>query len=148
MNNNFCFNCDHSDHWTRNCSYWFYLYRVTFQCDEDSVKTQSLQEQEWDQKWLWSHARFQLMHAFKNNDNEAVSHTDSSESESEHSEKCWKNWMSFLLIMIWNESFLLFLHTESTLFKSRKSLTHESKSHHHVKSFTVTVYLSDLTLIQ
>ena len=87
MNNNFCFNCDHSDYWTRDCSYHFYFYKITFWCDKDSVKAQSLQEWEQDQKWSQSHARFQSTHAFKNNDDEAVNHTDSSKSESEHSEK-------------------------------------------------------------
>ena len=87
MNNNFCFNCDHFDHQTRDCSYQFYLYRVTFWCDKDSIKAQSLQEWEWDQKWSQSHARSQLMHAFKNSDDEAASHADSSESESEHFKK-------------------------------------------------------------
>ena len=88
MNNNFCFNCDYSDYWTRDCSYWFYLYRVTFQCDKNSVKAQSFQEWEQDQKWLQFHAKSQLMCAFKNNNDEAVSHTDNSESKSKHSKKC------------------------------------------------------------
>ena len=148
MNNNFCFNCDHFDHQTRDCSYWFYLYRIIFWFDKDSVKTQLLWEWEWDQKWFWSHARSQLMCAFKNSDDEAVSHADSSESESEHSEKCWKNWTSFLSNVIWDESLLLLLHTESTLFELRKSLTCELKSHCHVKSSAAAVYLLNLTLIQ
>ena len=88
MNNNLCFNYDHSDHWIRNCSYWFYLYKITSQCDKDSVKAQSLWEQEQNQKQSQSHARFQLMHVFKNNNDEAVSHADNSESKFEHSEKC------------------------------------------------------------
>ena len=148
MNNNLCFNCDHSDHWTRDCSYWFYFYRVILWHDKDSVKAQSLQEQEWDQKQFQSHAKSQLMHAFKNNNNEAVSHTNSFESESEHSEKCWKNWTSFLSNVIQDRNFLLLLHTESILSELRKSLTCESKSHHHVKNFTAAIYLLNLTLIQ
>ena len=148
MNNNFCFNCDHSNHWIRDCFYWFYFYKVTFQCDEDSVKAQSFQEQEWDQKWLWSHARSQSTHAFKNNDDEVASHADSSESKSEHFKKHQKNWTDFLSNVIQNESLLLLSHTESTLSELRKSLTCESKFHSHVKSFAVTVYSSDLTLIQ
>ena len=148
MNNNLCFNCDHFNHQTRDCSYQFYLYRVTSWCDKDSVKAQSLWEQEQDQKQLQSHARSQSTHAFKNSNNEAVSHTDSFESESEHFKKHQKNWMSSLSNVIWNESLLLLLHTESTLSESRKSLTCESKSHHHVKSLTVIIYSSDLTFIQ
>ena len=148
MNNNLCFNCDHSDHQIRDCSYWFYFYRVTFQHDKDSVKAQSFQEQEQDQKQLWFHARFQSTHAFKNSNNEAVSHTDSSESESEHFKKCQKNWTDSLSNMIQNESLLLFLHTKSTLSELRKSLTHESKSHCCIKSFTAVIYSSNLTLIQ
>ena len=148
MNNNLCFNCDHSDHQTRDCSYWFYFYRVTLWLDKDSVKAQSLQEQEQDQKQSQFHARSQSTHAFKNNNNEIVSHADNSESKSEHFKKHQKNWTDFLSNMIWDESLLLFLHTESTLFRLRKSLIHELKSHCHVKSLAAVIYLSDLTLIQ
>jgi hypothetical protein len=114
---------------------------------KDSVKAQSFKSKSEIKSDLWSHARSQLICAFKNSDNEAVSHADSSESKSEFSEKYWKNWIELSVKCDWNRSLLLLLHTESTLSELRKSLTCELKSHYHVKSSAAAVYLSDLTLI-
>jgi hypothetical protein len=88
------------------------------------------------------------MCVFKNNNDEAINHTNSSESKSKLSEKHWKNWTDSLSNIIQNKNFLLFLHTKSALFRSRKSLTCELKSHYCVKSFVAVIYSSNLTLIQ
>src|SRR5256886_1312890 len=91
MNNNLCFNCGHSGHRTRDCSYRFYPYRVTPRRDKDPAKAQPLREPERGQKRPRPHARSQPTRASKDSDDEAASHADSSESESEHSEKRRKN---------------------------------------------------------
>jgi len=79
-----CFNCGYPGHFASDCKHRFNPNHVTLR-DDRTAKSQPLRGQK------RPHARSQPTRASKDSDVEAASHTDSSESGSERSEKRRKN---------------------------------------------------------